>query len=333
MPAACDRSCRIVRPAQPVPLRVSCVEAELSQSFKIYDEAAENVKELFLNASRDEALSTETICVLASEITKSVVRNEYAMAILTRLRHHSTYQWEHSINCGVLMCGFALFLGLKEDVVTQLTLGAMLHDVGVAKVSRGILDKKTQFTANDISVMKKHISWGVEICKRDGFSTKIITEMTVNHHERLDGSGYPRGLKAEKISKLSRMIAIIDVYDAITGEKTYKDTMQPIDALRHLLGKKEHFDQELVQQFIKYVGVYPVGSLVKLSNDRLAIVMQGNRVNPVKPIVKVFFNITEMSYISAKTHNLQDYSVNIVAAVNAEEFDINLSHVIRKTIA
>jgi HD-GYP domain-containing protein (c-di-GMP phosphodiesterase class II) len=306
---------------------------EFTRSCEIYDNTSKCIQDLLNRAQSQQKLSPEAISLLAGEITDSVIRNEYAITILTRIRHHSTYQWEHATNCAILVCGFALFLGLNKQTAQQMTLGALLHDIGLAKVPKGIIDKPEKLTTNEMNVVKKHLSWGHQLCKRDGFTDPIIMDMLINHHERLDGSGYPRGMKQEKLSKLARITAIVDVYDAMTGDKTYKKSQQPINALRYLLGNKDKFDQNLVQQFIKYLGVHPVGSLVQLSDDKLAIIVEGNRSEPLKPKVKTFYSLKLQQYVKAKDCDLSTSPVNIIASVRAEDFNINSAKIIRDTVS
>lgn len=309
------------------------ITEEFHRSCAIYDEATESISKLF-NVSNltTNSLSASAISCLAGEITESVMRNEYAMTILTRIRDRSAYQWEHAINCAVLICGFGLYLGLKKETVEQMTLGAIIHDAGVAKVSRAILEKSGPLTENEMNVVKKHVIWGIELCKRDGFENPIIIDMVANHHERLDGSGYPRGLKGDKISKLAKITSIVDVYDAMTGDRAYKKSEHPLKVFRFLMSQKAKFDQELVQQFIKYLGVYPVGSLVRLSNDKLAIVTEGNRINPIKPKVKMVYNLKLGHSVTPSDFDLQGAEINIESAVNGEDYGINISKIIRKSI-
>lgn len=302
---------------------------EFENSCRVYDEATENVKRMFSEASRGQQLTTEKVLLLADEITESVFRNEYAMTILTRIRQKSNYHWEHSINTAILICGFSLYLGLNKEVVKKITLGALFHDIGSAKVPRAILDKQGPLTSNEYSVMQKHITWGIEIGKRDDILNDVMIDMMVNHHERLDGSGYPRGLTESKLSKLARITAIVDVYDAITGDKSYKKGIPPIAAMRHLMSEKDKLDQNLVQQFIKFAGVYPVGSLVKLSNDKLAIITECNRDDPLKPILKVIYSTKLNSLITPKTYNLVNEEFTIASAVREEDYKLNLSKIIR----
>lgn len=309
------------------------VDDELPLSSDLYEDASEKIKSIFLHVRKGQKISTDGIEKLAFEITQSMKRNEYAMVILTRIRHHSTYQWEHAINCAIQMCGFAYFLGVKEEIVQQITLGALIHDIGTAKVPEGIIAKPQELSIHEVAIIQKHAMQGVEICKKEGLISPVISDMTLNHHERLDGSGYPRGLSQDQISKLSKMMAIVDVYDAITGEKNYKKAQQSIEAFRYLITNKTKFDPNIVQQFIKYLGVHPVGSVVQLSNDRLAMVMTGNREEPLKPKVKIFFNIETMQYIKAKDADLSQEALTIVSAVNTNDFDINVQKVIKDFIS
>lgn len=308
------------------------VAEEFEKSCAVYDEASETVKKLFSASLGPQSLSAESVNKLAGEITESVLRNEYAITILTRIRHSSTYQWEHAINCAVLICGFGLYLGLKRDTVEQMTLGALVHDSGVAKVSRGVLEKPGKLTQSEMSMVKKHIVWGIELCKREGYDSPIIIDMTANHHERLDGSGYPRGIKEDKISKLAKITAIVDVYDAMTGDRPYKKGEHPLKVFRFLLNKKTQFDQSIVQQFIKYLGVHPVGSLVKLSNGKLAVIIEGNRIDPLKPKVKVIYNLKSERMINASDCNLAHEDITIESSVDAEDYGINLAKTIRDSV-
>lgn len=176
------------------------IEQELSQSCVIYDNAAAQMNEMFEQVKTGKALNAAAINELASEITDSIIRNEYAITMLTRIRSQSTYQWEHAINCSVLLCGFSLYLGLKKETAQQIALGGMLKDVGMAKVPPGIIQNPAAISDFDMKAVKNHVKWGLEANKKDGLNNKIVTDMVVNHHERLDGSGYPRGIAKNSLS-------------------------------------------------------------------------------------------------------------------------------------
>lgn len=320
------------RPSKKVVHTKRSVADEFHQSCKIYDNAKNIIKDLFNDISANKKINITAINQLATEITHSIIRNEYAISILTRIRDKNTYQWEHTVNSAILMCGFVLFLGIKKETATQITIGALLHDIGVAKIPRAILDKKGKLNQNEQALTRKHLTWGHSICKLDGLTNKITTDMMINHHERLDGSGYPRGINATKLSRLARITAIVDVYDAMTGNKHHKRGEQPINALRYLISKNEEFDRTLVQQFIKYIGVHPVGSVVKLSNETLAVIIKGNREAPLEPTVIAFYSTKYERSITSKEYFLDKEAITISAAAKPEDYKINISKVIREVI-
>ncbi|GAA5140639.1 HD-GYP domain-containing protein [Thalassotalea piscium] len=305
------------------------LDDELAQAYALYDKASEQIQSLFLQARNRQKISTDGVEKLALAIMQSVIKNEYAITILTRIRHHSSYQWEHAANCAILMCGFALFLDLKHKIVHQITIAALIHDIGNAKIPEGIISKPGLLSTHEVIAVEKHVMHGVDICQQKALLNPIIKDIILNHHERLDGSGYPRRVSEDKLSKLARAMAIVDVYDAITGEQTYKKAQQPIDAFRYLITNKNKFDPSIVQQFIKYLGVHPVGSVIQLSNERLAMVMVGNRAEPLKPKIKVFFNLDTMQHIKPRDIDLSIEDLSIVRAVNTEDFDINTSKLIK----
>lgn len=307
--------------------------AEFYRSCKVYDDATNTIKGIFNDISSGKKMNIDAINELANDITESIIRNEHAIAILTRIRDKNTYHWEHAINTTILISGFALYIGMSKETVVQIAIGALLHDAGLAKLPMGIINKREKLNDNEEELLKKHVLWGYKICKADGVTNRIITDMLVNHHERLDGSGYPRGVKANKISKLARITSIVDVYDAMTGSKHYQKGEEPINALRYIISNGEKFDRSLVQQFIKYIGVHPVGSLVKLSNETLAIVTEGNREDPLNPKTIAFYNTKLDKRITSTEYALDNEDLTIRSAVKPEDYNINISKVIREIIA
>jgi len=309
------------------------ITEELTQSANIYGHATETIQNLFSDINSNTQLNTQAISALATDITESIMRNEYAISILTRLRDKATYQWEHAVNTAVLMSGFSLFLGMNKQVSTQIATGALLHDIGIAKVPKAIVNKVGKLTKNERRIMHKHVLWGHNICVSGGLNNKITTDMLMNHHERLDGSGYPKGLANTQLSTLARITAIIDVYDAMTGHKYYKQGIEPISALRYLITHNQKFDRTLVQQFIRYIGVHPVGSVVKLSNNKLAVITQGNRSKPLQPTAMVFYDTKHERSTTFKEYCLAKENIQISAAVKPEDYNINLSQVIKSLVA
>ncbi|BBN82680.1 phosphodiesterase [Pseudoalteromonas sp. A25] len=268
---------------------------------------------------------------ISKEIVDSVLRNSNAMAILTRLQDKEGYNWRHMINCAILISVFAKYLGLSQSLIQQLAMGAMLHDVGHARLPQGLVNKKDKLSDNEYKAVKKHVVHSLGLVKGEQGVTPLIMDMIINHHERLDGTGYPRGLQGSKISKAARIMAIVDVYDAMTSERPYQQGEEPVHALRHLLTNKDKFDPDLVQRFIKCQGVHPVGSIVKLTNERLALVLAGNKHAPTAPNVRIFYNTKHMHHITAKELDLSvpEHDVKVIASIRPLDYQINLSRLLK----
>jgi HD-GYP domain-containing protein (c-di-GMP phosphodiesterase class II) len=254
------------------------------------------------------------------------------MTILTRKKDKHSYNWRHMINCAIFTAVFAKYLGYKEEAVQQLAMGALLHDLGQAKLPQGIISRPSKLTSSEMDIIKRHVAQGLGLVKGEKGITPLILDMIVNHHERLDGSGYPRGITAEKLSRPARMMAIVDVYDALTADRSHQEGDEPINALRYLLANKELFDAELVQHFIKCLGVHPVGTIVKLTNERLALVLEGNKSNPIKPKVKLFYNAKHGHHVTPKDLDLNepDQSIKIVSSIKPLDYQINLARLLKE---
>ncbi|WMN61100.1 HD-GYP domain-containing protein [Pseudoalteromonas xiamenensis] len=307
------------------------LEKEFAQAIQQFEQHNRKVQTLYGDITAGMRVDMGLVNEVSKEIVESVFRNSNAMAIMTRLRDKDNYNWRHMINCTILVTVFAKYLGLKPAMVEQLALGAMLHDVGHAKLPQGILNKDSKLTFHEMKALEKHVSQSLGLVKGEAGLSKIVMDMIVNHHERLDGTGYPRGLKAENISKVARIMAIVDVYDAITADRPHASGNEPVHALRYLLTNKQLFDPELVQRFIKCMGVHPVGTIVKLTNERLALVLEGNRLQPTAPKVRIFYNTKHNHHITAKELDLSEpeHGVKIIAAVKPLDYQINLSRLLK----
>lgn len=308
------------------------VEQEFAKASVSYEQHNRKIQALYGDLTAGLALNINVLDEIAGEIVASVFRNPNAMTILTRLKDKHSYNWRHMINCAIFAAVFAKYLGYEEPTVQQLAMGALLHDLGQAKVPQGILSKQTKVTNNEFAAIKKHVVQSLGLVKGEKGITPLMLDMIVNHHERLDGSGYPRGLNAEKLSRPARIMAIVDVYDAITADRPHQVGDEPINALRYLLANKQLFDAELVQHFIKCLGVHPVGTIVKLTNERLALVLEGNNLNPIKPKVKLFYNAKHGHHVTPKDIDLSDLSqeLKIIASVKPLDYQINLSRLLKE---
>ncbi|EAW27017.1 putative metal-dependent phosphohydrolase, HD region [Alteromonadales bacterium TW-7] len=307
------------------------LEQEFAAASEGYERHSKKLKSLYGDITAGMAVNVKVLDEIAGEIVSSVFRNTNAMTILTRVKDKHNYNWRHMINCAIFTAVFAKYLGYKQGVVQQLAMGALLHDLGQAKIPQGILSKPSKLTDIEMSAVKKHVSQGLILAKEEEGVTPLMLDMIVNHHERLDGSGYPRGVSDQKLSRAARIMAIVDVYDAMTADKLYKEGDEPINALRYLLASNKLFDAELVQRFIKCLGVHPVGSIVKLTNERLAIVLEGNTQNPIKPKVKLFYNAKHNHHVTPKDIDLStdNQELKILASVKPMDYQINLSRLLK----
>jgi len=307
------------------------VEQEFVKASVNYEQHSRKLQVLYSDITSGLKMNMTLLDEVVVDIVSSVFRNHNAMTILTRLRDKHIYNWRHMINTAILVSVFAKYLGYKEQTVKELAMGALLHDIGQAKMPQGVLSKPSQLNDNEMQVVKKHVAQSLGLVKREKGITPLMLDMIVNHHERLDGSGYPRGITAEKLSRPARIMAIVDVYDAITADRPHQMGEEPISALRYLLANKQLFDSELVQRFIKCLGVHPVGSIVKLNNERLALVMEGNQDNPIKPKVKIFYNAKHKHHITAKdVHLSEEHELKIISSIKPLDYQLNLARLLKE---
>lgn len=263
----------------------------------------------------------------------SIDRNPNALMCLTKIREKDSYLLEHSLNVAILLANFAKHMGVNEEDVQELALSGFLHDIGKIKIPDEILHKPGRLTEQEMNIMKDHVYYGIRTLEQMGMPERIVRTIG-EHHERLDGYGYPDGLRGNEVSEFGRMIAIVDTYDAITADRCYKPGMPSQKALKILLeDSPEKYDRELVQRFIKCVGIYPVGSLVKLTNEQVGMVVEQREDEPLKPIVKIFYSARGNHYMAPKNVDLKTSRYNVEKAVIASEFDIDFNRFFNEKIA
>ncbi|QJT27099.1 HD-GYP domain-containing protein [Aeromonas media] len=296
---------------------------------RLYQEARELQGKFIRHLKAGEPIDITPLAAVAEEMVDTMFTHGDAMLCLARIRAKDAYLMEHSMNVAILLANFGRYLGLDRSVLKELTLGGLLHDVGKIMTPDEVLNKPGKLTDEEFGVMRQHVVHSYDILSNTAGITPTMLEVAANHHERLDGTGYPQRLKGDQLSLYTRMSGIVDVYDAVTADRVYKQGMQPTQAFRILLkGINQHFDAELVTKFIKCMGVYPVGTLVQLSNQRLAVVMQRNEQQPLKPVVKVIYHTTQRHYLEVQWLDLarNGGQESIESTVDPKEFGINLAN-------
>ncbi|MFT6907334.1 MAG: putative nucleotidyltransferase with HDIG domain [Oleiphilaceae bacterium] len=283
-----------------------------------------------------EHINIEYFNEAAKAISRSVLRNKDALTWLGKIRNEKNYLYEHSVNTAVLMGIFAKAQGLTNDVIEKCITGALLHDLGEAHINDEFFVRAGPLTPEEHAQVKEHVAIGESLLKNSPESSDIPRKIVRQHHERFDGSGYPRGLEGDEISIYGRMFAIVDTYDAVTNNRSYKEAIPSSVGMRMLLElSKTHFDEALVHQFIKCMGVYPTGSLVKLSNGFLAVVIAQNISSPIKPLVKIIYNTKSKAYVNPKMLNLSTAKLDlkILRYENPRDHDIYVNSFIPEEIA
>ncbi|USD66817.1 HD-GYP domain-containing protein [Vibrio sp. SCSIO 43136] len=247
----------------------------------------------------------------ADDVIDTILVDPDAIKCVSALRSKDTYLLEHSVNVACLLVTFGKFLEFDKDTLKHLAVGGILHDIGKIKVDDKVLNKPGKLTADEFEHMKKHQVFAEEIIPTVQGLNEISKNVCLMHHEKLDGNGYPNGLKGEEIPIYGRMSCIVDIYDALTAQRCYKEGMSSAEAFKILLSLTPfHLDQELVYKFINCIGVYPVGSIVELSDGKVGIVWTTNEQQALKPEVKVFYSrrykrFTDVSFIDLKRSELK----------------------------
>jgi len=327
-------------PKQPVPETTEnkkskqSYEQELAQAQSLYQQAKSLQKKAFADIQAGMPLDLQPFQDCANGFIESVFRNQDALMCISRIREKDAYLLEHSVNVSILMTIFAKALGFDQELIQQLATGALLHDIGKIKVPDHILNKPGRLDPDELQEMRNHVIYSYEVLEAiPGFSP-VSLDVAAVHHERLDGQGYPLGLQNQQISQYGRMIAIVDTYDAITATRCYKEGQTGISALKIMKKEAGGYDQDLLAKFIQALGVHPVGTLVKLKSQKLAIVLRSNADEPLKPVVKVFYHTKFRHYLEVTELDLAQARVNdeIEAAVLPEDFGIDLIRFFRQSV-
>ena len=287
------------------PMAAQSVEQEMARAAKICDQARQAVVTMFEDVRMGHAVDAAGANALVGEISDSVSRNPGALISLARLKSVDDYTYLHSVAVCALMVALARQLGLEEAQVRSAGMAGLLHDLGKAMMPLDVLNKPGKLTAAEFEVIKSHPEAGYRMLLKSENIDAIALDVCLHHHEKMDGSGYPKGLKGDEISLLAKMGAVCDVYDAITSNRPYKAGWDPAEALRKMAEwSKGHFDPGVFQAFVKSMGIYPIGSLVQLSSGRIGVVTEQAEASLVMPRVKVFFSTKSNMRISPELVDL-----------------------------
>ena len=278
---------------------------EIVLAKEVHHDAHQVAHRVLMDVRSGRQIEVRKLEPVVGRIADSILRNRDALVSLSRIKTKDNYTFEHSVSVCVLLVAFCQTLGYERSVMMDIGVGGLLHDIGKMMIPDGILNKPSALTPPEFMLMQSHAHIGAEMLKQTTGIPEIAIVIAAQHHERFDGTGYPDRLKEDRISRFGQMASIVDVYDALTSNRIYHQSIEPTAALKKLFEwGKSHFNEELVHQFIRAVGIYPVGSLVRLESGLLGVVVEPDGADLLHPTVRVIYDMTRGSYVSPRDLDL-----------------------------
>lgn len=268
------------------PGRVPAPE-EYRKAHTLYQDSQQVIEASLRDVRLGKPMDREASAKLLEGVFDSIEENPDAMVTFINLRAHDDYTFTHSINVAVLCLVFGSYLGLEKNALIHLGEAALFHDLGMLDVPEAIVAKPGRLAPEEFAVVKAHPAAAADLLARQGTAEEVLAPIR-EHHERYNGSGYPHGLSGEALNLGGQITALGDVYDALTSKRSYRGAVLPNTSMRILFAMRgKDFEQDLVDRFIKCLGIYPVGSMVRLQSGELAMVCGSNPASPLSPTVKI----------------------------------------------
>ena len=317
-------------------------ENEVGVAKIIHKEAKNVVDNMYQDVRMGKSINAQGAKATVSSIVDSIIRNPDAQVWLTQLKAKDEYTAIHSLNVCILSLAFGRHMGFSREMLNELGLGALLHDLGKIRVPMQVLNKPGKLTNEEFKLMRLHPVYGKEILTTTNGLSQNVVDVAYSHHERMNGTGYPHGLNADQISLYGRMVAIVDMYDAITSQRVYHHGIHSMDAMKQLYELRQtDLDQKMVEQFIQCLGIYPVGSIVELMCGAVGIVISINRERRLKPKILLVMNEKKERIMPPRIIDLAKFDAakygtqfDVKSVVQGDTYGINvLDYIVPKTSA
>lgn len=268
------------------------IDQELSSARAVYKDVYTTVQNIMATIKNGKKADFSSAEPAIESIITSLERNNDALVSVCLSKESDDYIYKHATSTAILAARFSRHLGHSSDVTKNIAMGALLGDIGKIFIPSKILYKPGKLTDEEFDVIKKHSSYSNKYLEKFGKFDDATHKAAVEHHERVDGTGYPHGLSGDQISVAGQITAIADTYDAMTSVRLHQQRKEPTDTLKFILSKRnELFDEGLVKQFIQCLGIYPVGTLVALNNGFIGVVLEQNKQSVMQPIVRLIYDL------------------------------------------
>ena len=311
-------------------------QKELKVARKLHTRTRTFIDHALEDVRLGQAVDTDAAKELVTEVANSITRSPHALVWLTNMKERDEYTSIHCMNVCVMAVSFGRTLGMEKAELEMLGLGGLLHDLGKMRVPLEILNKPSKLTFEEFEVMKTHPVEGYNMLKSQGDLPSEVLDIVKHHHERRNGKGYPSQLDGDQINDMTRIVAIVDVYDAITSDRCYHDAISPYDALKNMYEwVKEDFDKEMIEKFIKCLGIYPIGCVVELNLGHVGIVVSASEKSKLRPIVMLVLNSKHEQFPKPKLINLAHpkwrtgaQKLEVKRILSKNDYDFNIKDIV-----
>lgn len=309
---------------------------KVERTVTMHERVLDSVEEMMASARAGRLFSITAVTSIVDTIVDSILDEPDILLNLCQIRSHSTSIYTHSVNVAVLMTGFAAALGYDRDRILEAGVGGILHDIGMVRLPQELLQKRGVFTRQEFELFKKHPIYGLEVINQNGYRVSAgVRNIIGQHHERMNGSGYPLHLRQSQIDEPALVCAIADMYDSLTTKGMYQKCYLPQEALALIFqGTDNEYPRELIEHFTKLLGIYPVGSFVQLDSGEMGVVIKINRTQLLSPVVRVLFDkdgrrlhtpyINDLS--ATAVNNTDEPPQKVTQSLDPQLYHVTLSH-------